>query len=290
MSRVGAALGILWAMSASLPSAALAVQEHDWIEVRSARQVGSVQSIEAEIHYGMGEITITTASKGLLYDARLRYDAAQFEPLREWTVKGGRAYLKFGVDEFDVDFDELSEAFDETGSLYFAVSREVPTNLTLEVGAVSADLDLGGAALTGLTVRTGASETSIRFDTPNPETLNEMVFEVGAAEFEARKLGNAHFRHLSFEGGVGDIMLDLTGEWQESAEIEIKMGLGALELRLPRDVGIRVTKKSFLAAFNHDGLQKVDGAYVSPNWDSAEIQLDIDLKATLGAIEINFAR
>ena len=290
MSRVGAALGILWAMSASLPSAALAVQAHDWIEVRSARQVGSVRAIEAEIHYGMGEITITPASKGLLYDARLRYDAAQFEPLREWTVEDGRAYLKFGVDEFDVDFDELSEAFDETGSLHFAVSREVPTNLTLEVGAVSADLDLGGAALTGLTVRTGASETSIRFDTPNPETMNEMVFEVGAAEFEARKLGNAHFRHLSFEGGVGEIMLDLTGEWQESAEIEIKMGLGALELRLPRDVGIRVTKKSFLAAFDYDGLQKVDGAYVSSNWDSAEIQLDIDLKATLGAIEINFAR
>ncbi|MEE9207887.1 MAG: hypothetical protein V3U67_05855 [Gemmatimonadota bacterium] len=290
MSRLVAALGLLSAISAGLPSRALAVQEHDWLDVRSARQVGSIQAIDAEIHYGMGELSVAPAPAGLLYDARLRYDAAQFEPLREWRVEGGRAYLKFGLDEFDIEFDELSEAFDETGSLHFAVSRDVPTNLTLEMGAVSADLDLGGAALTGLTVRTGASETSIRFDTPNPETLNEMVFEVGAAEFEARKLGNAHFRHLSFEGGVGEIMLDLTGEWQESAEIEIKMGLGTLELRVPRDVGIRVTKKSFLATFDHGDLQKVDGAYVSSNWDSAEIQLDINLKATLGAIEINFAR
>ena len=260
------------------------------MDVRSARQVGSVRAIEAEIHYGMGEVTITAAPKGLLYDARLRYDAARFEPLREWTVEDGRARLKFGVDEFDVEFDELSEAFDEAGALHFAISREVPTSLTLEMGAVSADLDLGGAALTGLIVRTGASETKIRFDAPNPETLNKMVFKVGAAEFEARSLGNAHFRYLSFEGGVGEVMLDLTGEWQESAEIDIKMGLGALELRLPRDVGIRVTKKSFLAAFDHGDLRKVDGAYVSSNWDSAEIQLDIDLKATLGAIEVNFAR
>ena len=132
------------------------------MDVRSARQVGSIQAIDAEIHYGMGELSVAPAPAGLLYDARLRYDAAQFEPLREWRVEGGRAYLKFGLDEFDIEFDELSEAFDETGSLHFAVSRDVPTNLTLEMGAVSAELDLGGAALTGLTVRTGASETSPR--------------------------------------------------------------------------------------------------------------------------------
>ncbi|MEN8143714.1 MAG: hypothetical protein ABFS14_02075 [Gemmatimonadota bacterium] len=289
MLRSSAPLGLLVAAAVILP-AKIAAQEHDWLEVRSARQIGSIEAIDAEIHYGVGELTVAPARELFLYEAALRYDAAQFEPLREWTVENGRAHLRFGLDEFDVDLDDLSEQFDETGTLHFAVSREVPTNLSLEMGAVSADLDLGGAALTGLTVRTGASETTIRFDAPNPETMDKMVFKVGAAEFEARELGNANFRHLSFEGGVGEVMLDLTGEWKESADIEIKMGLGALELRLPRDVGVRVTKKTFLAAFDRGGLQKVDGAYVSSNWDSADVQLNIDLKATLGAIEINFAR
>ncbi len=277
-----------FAASLLLVSAASAVaQEPDWTEVRARRQADGIQSVELSVEYVAGELRITPAAGGLLYDTNLRYDASQMRPVRSWSANGDVGRLEIGFEglgedgDFDLDLDDGEHGFLELG-----LSRDVPTDLKVTVGAAMSRVELGGVPLTGLVYQTGASETELRFDSVNPERIERVELDVGAAEFSALGLGNARFGELAFRGGVGDVRLDFTGDWAGDATATIHMGLGSLTLVVPADLGVRIRKSGFLASLDAPDLQKVEGAWRTSNWESATHHLDIDLKAALGSIEV----
>jgi len=269
-------------------SAPLGAQQPDWTDLSARRQTDGIRSVDARITYVAGELEVFAAEQGLLYDIGLRYDAARLRPERSWSVDGdaGRLDLRFesaGDADTEWDFDD-----DEFGRLRLGLSREVPATLRLEVGAAEALLELGGIPLTGLVYRTGASSTEITFDSPNPSRMERMELAAGAAEFDVSGLGNAGFEALEFEGAIGNVTLDFTGEWTHDASAEISVGLGALHLVLPRDIGVRLEKTGFLAGFNPRGMEKVENGWQTQNWDSAQHHLRIDLKAAFGKVDISF--
>jgi hypothetical protein len=283
MHRAAITLGLLVGLCAPLGA-----QESDWTDLSARRQTDGIRSVDARITYVAGELEVGAAEQGLLYDIGLRYDAARLRPERSWTVDGtaGRLDLRFesvGDSDAEWDFDD-----DEFGSLRLGLSREVPASLRLEVGAAEATLELGGIPLTGLIYRTGASRTEISFESPNPGRMDRMDLAAGAAEFEVSGLGNAGFEALEFEGAVGDVTLDFTGEWTRDAVAEVSVGLGSLHLILPADVGVRLEKTGFLAGFDPGGMEKVENGWQTQNWDGAEHRLRIDLKAAFGKVDIRF--
>ncbi len=119
--------------------------------------------------------------------------------------------------------------------------------------------------------------------------MERLELAVGVAEFRASGLGNARFQEFEFKGAVGDVVLDFTGDWSADASGTIEMGLGSLTLVFPEDLGVRITKKGFLAALDAPGFTKVDGGWQSPNWDSAPHQFEIRLVSALGSIEVRQA-
>jgi hypothetical protein len=281
--KAGISLALLFGLCAPLGA-----QQPDWTDLSARRQTDGIRSVEARITYVAGELEVFAAEQGLLYDIGLRYDAARLRPDRSWTVDGsaGRLDLKFesaGDGDTEWDFDD-----DEFGRLRLGLSREVPVSVRLEVGAAEARLELGGIPLTDFVYRTGASSTEITFDSPNPSRLNRIELAAGAAEFDVSGLGNSGFEVLEFEGAIGDVTLDFTGEWAHDASADISVGLGALHLILPRDVGVRLEKTGFLAGFNPRGMEKVENGWQTQNWESARHQLRIDLKAAFGKVVISF--
>ena len=268
-------------------SAPLAAQEADWTEVRARRQAGAIESVTVDLEYVAGELRVGPADGGLLYDTHLKYDAARMRPERIWSVDGNAARLDLGFeglgDDGDIDIDFEG---DEHGFLQLGLSRDVPTDLRIAVGAAKSDVDLGGIPVTGLVYKTGASETEISFGSPNPVEMDRIDLAVGAVEFTARGLGNARFQELSFKGVVGDVTLDFTGDWTRDATASIDMGLGSLTLVVPEDLGVRITKKGFLASLDAPDYTKVDGGWQSPGWDSASHHFEIRLVSALGSIEV----
>ena len=283
MNRVGLSAALLLGLCAPL-----AAQQPDWTDLAARRQADGIGSVEAKVTYVAGELTVFAADPDLLYDIGLRYDAARLRPDRSWTEAGnaGRLELDFeAVDGSGADWDIEDGEF---GELRLGLSREVPTSLTLEVGAAESDLELGGIPLTGLVYRTGASSTRLHFDSPNPTRIGTLELAAGAAEFEASGLGHAHFDRLEFDGAVGDVTLDFSGEWTGDGEADIAVGLGALRLVIPRDLGVRIEKSGLLAGFNPRGLTKVEGGWQTENYESAAHQLRIDLKAAFGKVDVQF--
>ena len=281
------------ALAALLLTAAgpLAGQSAEWYEMSSRRQTDGIETLEADIEYAVGRLDVAPAEAGLLYQLDLRYDARRFEPIRQWDAADGTGHLRLRFDtdddEFDIeDFDDVDS--DELGTLTLGLSREVPTRLSLGVMAAQARLRLGGVALERLVFRTGASETSIDFDSVNPVRMDRLELAAGAADFRATGLGNARFEHLEFVGAVGDVRLDFRGDWEGSAEAEINMGLGSLRLTFPRDLGVRIAKRGILTSFDSVGFDEVDGSYRTPNWESATSRLDLSIRAGFGDIDVSF--
>ena len=137
-----------------------------------------------------------------------------------------------------------------------------------------------------LHVSTGASQTLVDVTEPNPIRMEYVEFAAGAAEFTARRLGNLNAEHIIVDAGVGEVSLDFTGEWQDGAEVEIDMGLGALELRLPRGLGVSLEKDSFLTSLDAQGMVKRDDTYYSVDWDDAAHRVRISVDAAFGSIKV----
>ena len=268
------AAALLWAVAGSSASA------QSWRDVTMSRLVGTEASVNVEVKYGAGQLRVGPATLGTLYRMKLRYDEDAFEPVSQYQ----RGTLRLGEETANRRVP-VGRDHDE-GSMELELARGVPMDLRLDFGAVRADLDLGGLALTDLELRTGASETTLDVSSPNTVQLRRADLEVGAAEFTARQLGNLNTSDLSVSAGVGKVRLELTGQWRENATVAVQMGLGSLELVVPEGLGVRLVRQTFLTSLDSEGLVKRGEAYYSTNWDSARRRVTVDVDAAFGSIKV----
>ena len=166
------------------------------------------------------------------------------------------------------------------------LSRRVPMDLDISLGAAKGELALGGLALRGLRLDAGASETNIHFDAPNPVRMRTLDLTAGAASFTATGLANANASSIRAKGGVGKIDLDFGGTWTQDIDLDTDFSLGALRLRVPRDIGLRVDLDRFLVSFDKEGMTKRGNSWYSDNWDSAARHLSVRVHAAFGSIEV----
>lgn len=268
--------GLALAVAAVLWSGPLAAQ--DWRTVSSMRQRSGEDALHVDVQYGAGHLTLMPAAGRLLYRSVLRYDAELFDP--SFSYNDGR--LTVGFETARIRGRNL-----EAGQLDLALATGVPLDLDLKFGAAEARLELGGLSIREAHISTGASQTELTVSRPNPLRCS-LTLEVGAADFTARDLGNLNVESLKVSGGVGKVTLDFGGEWRSNMDAEVDMGLGALVLRVPRGIGVRVRKRGILASFNGSGLTRDGDVYISENWDDAPHHLTVDIEAALGAIRVEW--
>jgi len=276
----------MWTMRRVLFVAALAavmtpavVAGQSWRTVTMSRQLADNDAVRVVVEYAAGHFKVRSVDESLLYRMNLRYDEDAFEPMAEFS--GDR--LRVGVESIRRG---ISVRGRQAGELDLELARGVPMDLELKFGAVRADIDLGGLALTDLDLKTGASESLIDISEPNPSSMRSATFEIGAAEFSVSNLGNLNADRIQIDAGVGSITLGLGGRWERDAILAIDMGLGALELRVPEGLGIRLRKDSFLTTLDSEGLIKHGDVYESPDFENAEHRVVIELDAAFGSVTV----
>lgn len=263
----------------SCPRGAMA-QAQDWRTLTTRRQVAGERDLKVNVEFGAGRLRVEPANGGELYHASIRYDASSFEPIADYA----NGVLRLGVE----GTAKVRRNIREGSELTLGLGPNLPLDLTLAFGAVEAELELGGIRLRNAEISTGASETKLSFSQPNQQELERLDMKVGAASFHATGLGNANARRITFGGGVGDIVLDFGGAWTGNTHVDISMGVGSLTLRLPRDVGVRLGKDTFLVAFDPQGLVKRGDGYYSEDWDDAKHRLTIDIKGAFGSVDVRW--
>jgi hypothetical protein len=254
-----------------------------WRDFTTSRQRGNETALDVHIAYGVGALSVEPIDGTLLYRMHVRYDEDLFDPRTEFD---GRA-LRLGVENTGRDF---RIGRNKGGEMSVELTRAVPMALDIDFGAGSAEIDLGGLSLLELNLNTGASETRLDVSAPNPGTARQAVLHVGAADFTALRLGNLNAPRLEVNAGVGDVVLDLTGTWRQDATLQVKMGLGALELRFPEGLGVKLERKTLLTSIDTEGLIKRGDAYYSPGWERAEHRLTVRVEAALGSVDVRWVR
>lgn len=270
-------------LGAATVGAADAAQAQTWRTMSSARQHLGERSLDVAVEYGAGRLRVEPATGSLLYRFEMRYDEDKFRPVTAYDRESGR--LRVGMEGRDGGNKRVREG----GSASLSLNPQVPTALELEFGAGEADVDLGGLSLRGVRLSTGASETRVSFSRPNRIQADTVRFAAGAAALRVTGLGNARASRFEFEGGVGETTLDFTGQWDRGASAAVKMGIGSVTLRFPRDLGVSIVKNSFLTSFDADGMTRRGNTWYSANWGRAPHKLTLEIDAAIGSIDVQWA-
>lgn len=250
------------------------------------RQLHGETRLNARLEYGSGNLRLQPGEPRDLYRMSLSYDEDRFLPVSDFDSEGGTVHLGLktrgegGVRV--VSRKQLRQA------ALVSLSPRVELDLDVSLGAVDADLELGGLRLSGIDVKTGASQATVRFSRPNTMRCRNATFSAGAAEVSVIGLGNSRCEEIVFDGGVGKVLLDFSGAPSSSARAKVKMAVGGITLRLPRAAGVRITMDKFLSSFEAPGLVRRAGAYVSPNYDKTDRKLEIELTTAMGGIDVEW--
>lgn len=119
----------------------------------------------------------------------------------------------------------------------------------------------------------------------NGDVPMDLKIELGAGESELN-LGGLNLTHLDISSGVGDSTVDLSGKWQQSTAVAISGGVGSLDLTVPSDIGVRVDVQQGLGNVTVNGLQRSGDVFTSEAYGSADVNLDINISAGVGEIDI----
>ena len=239
--------------------------------------------VAVEVVYGTGMFGIRGTTNPLLYHMLLRYDATRTEPTHSFDA--AKRKLQLGVQKASMRFTGRKDG--ETGRLQLELSRTTPLDLSLDLGAVEADLDLTGLKLSRLHLESGASDAKLRFDTPNQVPMTTLDVALGAASFRGDRLANANARDIRVDAGVGNVELDFGGQWTQDIELSVEVTFGVVTIHVPSDVGVRVSLKKVLATFEHEGLIEQDGSWISANWASAKYKLNVSAETVFGKLTID---
>lgn len=176
-----------------------------------------------------------------------------------------------------------------------AFSTRTPMDLTLDMGACKAEVDLGGVPVRELNIDVGAASGTLEFSAPNPERMKEFQIDAGASSLDIISVGNANFEHFKFSGGAGSFDLDLRGTYSGESEVEIEVGLGNADIILPKGLPVRIESDNsewFSSVDLHGGdVEEIgEGVYESPDFENAKIRLTISLDVGMGSIDIRWKK
>ncbi len=245
--------------------------------------------LRVKLEIGVAELKIGKTEGDNLFEADIRYRVKRGEPKIRFRKSGDVGYLTIESGDKDVEFGRGDEKKgDENWILRF--SPKVKTEFSMDLGLVDGELDLTDLKVTDLSLSGGLSDIDLRFDKPNPEVIDDFTLEIGMGEFRGTKLGNANFRNLDLESGMGSADLDLSGNWrQPEAEMTLEVGMGSAEVRIPEGIGVEVyNEDSFLSSVKLDReLREVDeGLHRTENWEEADHRISIDAEVGLGSVRI----
>lgn len=162
------------------------------------------------------------------------------------------------------------------------LTQKMPLSLHGKLGK-QGDLELGGLRLSEVNLDTGVSKTKLSFSTPNPIPLKRFTLKAGPSNLQVLGLGNSNFDRFSFDGGAGRYLLDFRGNYRRKGTVKIELGIGQATILIPKKIGIRLaTDNSLLSNLSLPDFY-LGGEEKSPNYETAEGTLDLQIHCGVGS-------
>jgi hypothetical protein len=261
----------------------------EMVSMNQAQPLGKEKSLESNIRFDVGSLEIKGGEKsGPLYSLDLEYDKASYTPDVNYSLgsAGGEGRLSLRLESIHRIGIRRHE---HSNTLRLTFNNSVPLNLDVNTGVGDARLSLSGMKIARIRFESGVGGGRMSAYEPNSIPCESIIIKNGVGRIEAVGLGNLNFRELEFEGGVGGANLDFTGEWKQNADIRIQVGVGGVNMVMPRDIGVRLeSEKHFLSGLQLESFQHRDGYYYSDNYEKAAIKVSVRVVAGVGGLKVTW--
>lgn len=182
----------------------------------------------------MAEVEVVPAAAGAPLRLEVDWDPAIFrldEKLEE--VDGGWRYrLRFGGRGLALLRSRHHHG--DANRLRLAIPVDRPLSIEGRLGLAETDIELGGLSLERVSLKLGAGEHRLSFHTPTAHPLEALELDGSMGEITVLGAGNASPRVLVLRHGMGELTLDLTGQWRADGDVELHLGMGDSSILLPR--------------------------------------------------------
>ena len=227
--------------------------------------------VDLSLAFGGGTLKVQPGSDKLV-SGTATYNIADFKPTVTATgstvrIEQGNWQLK-GIPNFSNIKNEWNLSLGTK-----------PLNLTVEAGAYHAEYQFGGLALTNLTIRDGAAESTLDFSSPNTADMSLLHYETGASNVSLTGLGNANFSSLEFDCGAGNYTLDFTGALKRDGSIHIKTGVSNMTLVIPSGIPVQITVEGGLSNVTHDSGWSKNGRVYTQSGSGPQLTFVIEIGA-----------
>ena len=258
-----------------LASFACSIQnfQMDTVETRQVDIMEPLENTEeAEINFQMtgGKFTIMPTANGLV-TGTIIYNVEQWEP--EFT-RSSNLYEISQVNPFRISGIPSGEVVNNWD---LSLTTEIPLNVSIEGGASENAFDFTGMRLANLRIVQGASDSTIRFDAPNPLKMDEFVFTTGASSAEILGLGNANFSRMSVSCGAGDYTFDFAGALFEDSLMEVKAGVSNITIIIPAGMRAVVNNQGTVSNINTRGTWLVTDDTYSTMTEGPTLTINLDM-------------
>jgi hypothetical protein len=274
-----AGLALLLTGATTLPAQAM----RSFSTSRPAR-AGDPSLLRTTLDFGAGRVVLRAGAPDQLYRMQLRYDAERFAPIHDYEPAIGALHL--GLDQQGRGGIRVTSRAQLEQVARFEFSPQVPLELTANLGASEATLDLGDLTIAALLVRSGATRGMVDFSRPTRGECRGATFAVGATELSVMYLANAGCAELRVEGGVGRAVLDFSGTWRRNPRLSVALAMGTLTLRVPRGTGVRIRGDKVLTSIAGEGLARASDTWSTTDFATATRTVDIELKTSVAGVEL----
>lgn len=206
----------------------------------AAAQIGEPGRIVLDVSRCLFELIPGPSGSSLEVEGR--YDTAAFELTEEYERYGEtgwiyrlslepRGFLRFGGDG-------------GSNRLQLIVPRDMPFVLEGKIGIGESRLELGGLWLMQADLDLGIGEHELSFKEPLPAPMEHFGLDGSIGELRVLHLGNASPSTVLVEHNIGEVLLDLSGDWKRDAHVEARCGIGECSLKVPEEVAVVVEEST----------------------------------------------
>lgn len=235
----------------------------------------SGETSQLSLEMGSGELDITGGASKLV-EGSVRYNVEKWQPTIDRS--GSQLSITQGKDSnIDIpDNNVINEWSLRLGN--------TPIDLQVQAGAYKGTLDLSGVPITNLRVSDGASQATVKFDSPNPARMENLTYKTGASQVDLEGLGNANVAEIVFEGGAGSYTLDFSGDLKQDISVRLTAGMSNVRINVPENANVRVEVGGGLSNVSVTGTWTTNGNHYERSGSGPLITIKVELG--LGNLEL----
>jgi hypothetical protein len=181
----------------------------------------------------------------------------------ELAVTGGAETLMEATFEYNVDRWQPSVDYSLNGSQGVLLVEQPDAKIRVFGGKLTNNWDL-------------------RF---NDDLPIDLQIETGAGE-AGLDLRGLNLTGLQVDVGAGNTTIDLSSALDHDLSASVTGGVGSLSVKLPDEMGVRVTASSGIGGLTNSGLSKDGDGYVNEAYGVSPHTLFLDITTGVGAIEL----